>query len=199
MVDWFLYDFEFWLFVHFWNNLLNFENFTYFFIYVFGHFFFILNLFSLNLWCMIWHLKFSFYLLWCEYLFYAFNGHLSNNLNKLLLINWYFYHIYSLIISYHFFNYLSGNWIRSLNSDWDLNNLTLAILIRNLFSIGNTLLKIDGKMSSISDDDSFFLFKWNPYSLGSREVDGPVNEDINLTDTSSRSKKANDVINLDSI
>lgn len=185
MMYWFLYDFEFGLFVHFRNYLFDFEHFAYLLVDIFGHFFFILDLFSLNFWCMIWNFKLFFHLLWCEYLFFNLDGNLLNYLNILLLINWDFYHIYFLIISDHLFNYFGRDWIRSFNSYWHLNNFTLAVLIRYLFSIWNTLLKIDCKMSSICHNHSLFLFKWNSNTLGSREEDRSVNENIDLTDASS--------------
>lgn len=195
----FLHNFKLWLFVNFWNNLLNFEHFANLFVNIFRNFFFILYLFSLYLGCMIWNLEFSFNLLWYEYLFLRLYWNLLNNLNIFLLINWHFYYINFIFVFDHLFNNPCLDSIRFFDGDWNLYNFAFTILIRDFFPIWNSLLEIDCEVGGIGNYHSFLLFEWYSDSLRRRNEDGFVDKNINLTYSSVGPKESNNIVGIDSI
>jgi hypothetical protein len=158
MVNRFFNDLVFGLFIHYWYRLLDFYYFAEFLVDIFGNLSLNLNLFCLDLGGVVGdshlfldclgHQDLLFGIYWC----------LLDHLDQFLLLNGDFYNADFFIIFNNLLDDFCLNWIWCLNSHWNLYRSCNSILVRNLFSIWNSLLKIDCKMRGISNYYSSLMF-----------------------------------------
>lgn len=184
----FLYYLIFILFIYNWYCLLYFYYFTKLFIYIFRYLFLYFDLFCLYLWCMIRYLYLFLYCLCYNYLLFCFNWTLLNYLDKFLLIYWHFYNTYFFFKFYHLLDNFCLNWIGLLYCYWNLYWSCSCVLVRNLFPIWNSLLKINCKMWSIWDNNSSLLFERYSNSLSMWNISRFIYGNRHLTDSCGGSK-----------